>query len=281
MFGDPHITTLDGVNYTFNGLGDFLLVQAQDGNSSFQLQGRTAQTASAQATNFVAFAAQYRSSSLGPVTVREGCLGPPAFHPQAFHLQPDIEAQEKEEEKEGEAGQEGERSHSTLAAVPESSELRGEPSADSPSWESGLSSWPPFSLLHGGALWVSAPGEGGGSARLEGVWQVCVWDLASLQLPPCVPGPETVSAPGVFLSRSGHEVSASFDGSATVSVTALSSILHASASLPQEYWNLTEGLLGEGGSDLPLWLCGSRRSIPEGFPFPASLEQNPRGTERA
>ncbi|XP_025233183.1 mucin-4 [Theropithecus gelada] len=70
MFGDPHITTLDGVNYTFNGLGDFLLVGAQDGNSSFLLQGRTAQTGSAQATNFIAFAAQYRSGSLGPVTVQ-------------------------------------------------------------------------------------------------------------------------------------------------------------------------------------------------------------------
>ncbi|XP_026305648.1 mucin-4-like, partial [Piliocolobus tephrosceles] len=70
MFGDPHITTLDGVNYTFNGLGDFLLVGAQDRTSSFLLQGRTAQTGSAQATNFIAFAAQYRSSSLGPVTVQ-------------------------------------------------------------------------------------------------------------------------------------------------------------------------------------------------------------------
>ncbi|KAB0373746.1 hypothetical protein FD755_014002, partial [Muntiacus reevesi] len=44
MVGDPHITTLDGVNYTFNGLGDFLLVRTQDGNSSFLLQGLTAQT---------------------------------------------------------------------------------------------------------------------------------------------------------------------------------------------------------------------------------------------
>lgn len=82
MFGDPHITTLDGVNYTFNGLGDFLLVGAQDGNSSFLLQGRTAQTGSAQATNFIAFAAQYRSGSLGPVTVSEGRGDLPALHPQ-------------------------------------------------------------------------------------------------------------------------------------------------------------------------------------------------------
>lgn len=71
MFGDPHITTLDRVNYTFNGLGDFLLTQAQDGNSSFLLQGRTAPTSSGQASNFIAFAAQYKSSSLGPITVSE------------------------------------------------------------------------------------------------------------------------------------------------------------------------------------------------------------------
>lgn len=64
-FGDPHITTLDNVGYTFNGLGDFLLVQAQDTNSSFRLEGRTAQTGSAKATNFIAFAAQYNTSSLG------------------------------------------------------------------------------------------------------------------------------------------------------------------------------------------------------------------------
>ncbi|XP_078210971.1 mucin-4 [Callithrix jacchus] len=155
MIGDPHITTLDGVNYTFNGLGDFLLVQAQDGNSSFQLQGRTAQTASAQATNFVAFAAQYRSSSLGPVTVQ-------------WLLEP----------------------HDRIRVLLDNQNVTFEPDHED-----------------------------------DG-------------------GPETVSAPGVLLSHSGHEVSASFDGSATVSVTALSSILHASASLPQEYWNLTEGLLG-------------------------------------
>ena len=69
IVGDPHITTLDGVNYTFNGLGDFLLVWTQDRNSSFLLQGRTAQTRSANATNFIGFAAEYRSSSLHPITV--------------------------------------------------------------------------------------------------------------------------------------------------------------------------------------------------------------------
>uniref|UniRef100_A0A8C0I9E9 MUC4 protein n=1 Tax=Bubo bubo TaxID=30461 RepID=A0A8C0I9E9_BUBBB len=61
-FGDPHITTLDGLAYTFNGLGDFVLLLASDAQTSFMLHGRTAQTGTAQATNFVAFAAQYIST---------------------------------------------------------------------------------------------------------------------------------------------------------------------------------------------------------------------------
>ncbi|CAM9328463.1 unnamed protein product [Bubo scandiacus] len=61
-FGDPHITTLDGLTYTFNGLGDFVLLLASDAQTSFMLHGRTAQTGTAQATNFVAFAAQYIST---------------------------------------------------------------------------------------------------------------------------------------------------------------------------------------------------------------------------
>ncbi|NXX99345.1 MUC4 protein, partial [Centropus bengalensis] len=61
-FGDPHITTLDGLTYTFNGLGDFVLLLAGDARTSFVLQGRTARTGTAQATNFMAFAAQYTST---------------------------------------------------------------------------------------------------------------------------------------------------------------------------------------------------------------------------
>ena len=38
MFGDPHIVTLDGYQYTFNGKGEFILVETLDG--SFTLQGR-------------------------------------------------------------------------------------------------------------------------------------------------------------------------------------------------------------------------------------------------
>ncbi|XP_041070867.1 uncharacterized protein LOC121292663 isoform X2 [Carcharodon carcharias] len=61
MVGDPHFTTLDGLPYTFNGLGDFVLlnVNESNGNTIFKLHGRTVQTGVALATNFMAFAAQH------------------------------------------------------------------------------------------------------------------------------------------------------------------------------------------------------------------------------
>uniref|UniRef100_A0A663E2M6 Mucin-4 n=1 Tax=Aquila chrysaetos chrysaetos TaxID=223781 RepID=A0A663E2M6_AQUCH len=71
-FGDPHITTLDGLTYTFNGLGDFVLLLASDVQTSFVLHGRTARTGTAQATNFMAFAAQYNSAT---TTTVEWTLG--------------------------------------------------------------------------------------------------------------------------------------------------------------------------------------------------------------
>ncbi|XP_010181649.1 PREDICTED: mucin-4-like, partial [Mesitornis unicolor] len=74
-FGDPHITTLDGLTYTFNGLGDFVLLQASNAQTSFMLQGRTAQTGTAQATNFVAFAAQYISTTTTTVEWTLGSKG--------------------------------------------------------------------------------------------------------------------------------------------------------------------------------------------------------------
>ncbi|XP_014400771.1 PREDICTED: mucin-4 isoform X2 [Myotis brandtii] len=148
MFGDPHITTLDDATYTFNGLGDFLLVRARDGNSSFLLQGRTAQTGSAQATNFIAFAAQYNSSSLDPITVQ-------------WLLEPN-------------------------------------------------------DTIH---------------VRLNN--QTVTFE-----------DQEIFNTTGVVMTRNGSLVTASLDGTVIVSVTALSNILHASCSLPEEYRDRTEGLLG-------------------------------------
>ncbi|XP_070537256.1 mucin-like protein [Ptychodera flava] len=66
MLGDPHLKTLDGVSYTFNGLGEYTLVQVDD--DFFKLQGRTARAITkngtmSQATVFVAFAAKQQNSS--------------------------------------------------------------------------------------------------------------------------------------------------------------------------------------------------------------------------
>ncbi|CAK9292476.1 unnamed protein product, partial [Gordionus sp. m RMFG-2023] len=38
-FGDPHIITLDGLAYTFNGLGEFTILKLND--TSFEIQGRS------------------------------------------------------------------------------------------------------------------------------------------------------------------------------------------------------------------------------------------------
>ncbi|XP_043926716.1 mucin-like protein [Protopterus annectens] len=61
FFGDPHITTLDNVAYTFNGLGEYILVNVKNSSELlFTLQGRTARAgrnATSAATNFVALAA--------------------------------------------------------------------------------------------------------------------------------------------------------------------------------------------------------------------------------
>ncbi|XP_036889557.1 mucin-4 isoform X2 [Sturnira hondurensis] len=151
MFGDPHITTLDGANYTFNGLGDFLLVRARDGNSSFLLQGRTAQTSSAQATNFIAFAAQYNTSSLDPITIQ----------------------------------------------------------------------------------WLLEPND---TIHVLLNNQTVIFEDGEDQ--------EIFNTTGVIMNRNGSLVSASLDGTVIVSVIALSNILHASCSLPEEYRSHTEGLLG-------------------------------------
>lgn len=47
------------------------------------------------------------------------------------------------------------------------------------------------------------------------------------------------------MTRNGSTVSANFDGAVTISVIAISNILHASCSLPEEYQNHTEGLMGK------------------------------------
>ncbi|KAK2161673.1 hypothetical protein NP493_1565g00035 [Ridgeia piscesae] len=65
FYGDPHIRTLDGFEYTFNGLGEYTLIETRHGE--FTLQGRTAKVRDengqeTDATVFSAFAARDRDS---------------------------------------------------------------------------------------------------------------------------------------------------------------------------------------------------------------------------
>ena len=67
-FGDPHIQSLDGRQYTFNGLGEYTMLNVQNENKTFQLQGRTdlALTADGNTTNatvFTAFAIKDHSNA--------------------------------------------------------------------------------------------------------------------------------------------------------------------------------------------------------------------------
>ena len=72
FWGDPHIKTLDGGNYTFNGLGEYVMIDAQNG--TFQLQARTklAQGNSTTATIFSAGAAKEENTSTIEVGVKGG-----------------------------------------------------------------------------------------------------------------------------------------------------------------------------------------------------------------
>ncbi|XP_078574206.1 mucin-like protein [Branchiostoma floridae x Branchiostoma japonicum] len=59
-WGDPHITTLDGVRYAFNGLGEFVVVDVDNGEH--QVQGRTCfAKGSSHATVFCAIAASQKN----------------------------------------------------------------------------------------------------------------------------------------------------------------------------------------------------------------------------
>jgi hypothetical protein len=60
LYGDPHFVTFDNANYTFNGLGEYVLAQTVPSSSStFTIQCRTASAGSGSgATVLVAFAMQ-------------------------------------------------------------------------------------------------------------------------------------------------------------------------------------------------------------------------------
>ena len=65
MYGDPHLVTLDGYKYTFNGKGEYTLLQTDD--DSLTIQGRmeeapTIRGGSAPATTFTAIVAKQPDS---------------------------------------------------------------------------------------------------------------------------------------------------------------------------------------------------------------------------
>lgn len=61
-FGDPHITTLDGFTYTFNGIGEYVLVRSMEDDIEFQ--GRTTLVENSGATAFSAFAIRHNSTTV-------------------------------------------------------------------------------------------------------------------------------------------------------------------------------------------------------------------------
>ncbi|XP_070536985.1 mucin-like protein [Ptychodera flava] len=77
-YGDPHLVTLDGAKYTFNGHGEYTLVNVTE--EFFQLQGRTGRAQVnggeelADATIFTAFAAEQRTSTTIQMTLTEDRL---------------------------------------------------------------------------------------------------------------------------------------------------------------------------------------------------------------
>ena len=75
FWGDPHIRTLDGGNYTFNGLGEYVMLDAQSG--TFQLQARTGMASgnSTTGTVFVAGAAKEENTTTVEVRIKENGKG--------------------------------------------------------------------------------------------------------------------------------------------------------------------------------------------------------------
>jgi hypothetical protein len=70
FWGDPHFVTLDGKNYTFNGLGEYVMLDAKDGY--FQLQARTKPAkGEGTATVFSGAVAKERNTSTVQVTLAD------------------------------------------------------------------------------------------------------------------------------------------------------------------------------------------------------------------
>jgi len=71
LWGDPHFVTLDGRNYTFNGLGEYTMVNAKNGH--FELQARTKLAkGTGTATVFAAAVAKEVNTSAVQVALKDG-----------------------------------------------------------------------------------------------------------------------------------------------------------------------------------------------------------------
>ena len=78
FFGDPHIFTLDGSQYTFNGLGDYVLLRSKD--SFYHFHGRTERPLNTDgeftnATVFSAFAFKTNDSDTGQIVFNDAVPG--------------------------------------------------------------------------------------------------------------------------------------------------------------------------------------------------------------
>ena len=70
LWGDPHIVTLDSKNYTFNGLGEYTMLDIKEG--MFQLQSRTKLAkGGGSATVFVAAVAKEVNTSTVQVNLQD------------------------------------------------------------------------------------------------------------------------------------------------------------------------------------------------------------------
>lgn len=54
-YGDPHITTLDRREYTFNGWGEYTYLSTETNGMEFVVQARTELVVNSTATQFSAF----------------------------------------------------------------------------------------------------------------------------------------------------------------------------------------------------------------------------------
>ncbi|XP_061508064.1 protein mesh isoform X1 [Anopheles gambiae] len=75
VFGDPHIVTFDGLQYTFNGMGEFVLLRGNNGRERIDVQGRFEQVARnihgpVMATQLTSIAARGNTSTIIEVRLR-------------------------------------------------------------------------------------------------------------------------------------------------------------------------------------------------------------------